>query len=383
MTTLQERPVEASATARPAGKAPDPSVPAEVLHLLEPEIPRAIGNKTMDERLAYWGSLISGGLLTWLLYFQLLPFTGAFGFVIVWYVVFLALYALVSAESNPRPIVIDRVMGAVVSAAAMLIFGMLAYVVVYVSIKGWPALHHLNFFTQDSSGVRPTSGYNQGGIRHAYLGSLIEVGIASGIALPLGIGTAVYMSEVGGRFSKIVRTVIEAMTALPDILAGLFIYNVWIITFGNGLSGIAAAFALAITMTPIIARSSDVTLRLISGGLKEASLALGASQWRTVWNVVLPTARSGLATALILGIARAVGETAPVLIVSGANTYQNLNPLHGPMNSLPLYIYSAFASGEPTQVGRAYAAAIVLLALVVILFALTRFIARDKKKGSR
>ena len=119
------------------------------------------------------------------------------------------------------------------------------------------------------------------------------------------------MTEVGGRFARVVRTVVEAMTALPSIVAGLFIYTVLILGLGFPRSGFAAAMALSVMMLPIIARASDVVLRVVPGGLREASLALGASRWRTVWHVVLPTARPGLATALILGVARGIGETSP------------------------------------------------------------------------
>ena len=136
--------------------------------------------------------------------------------------------------------------------------------------------------------------------------------------------------------------------------------------------------ALAIMMTPIIARSAEVQLRVVPGGLREAGLALGASQWRTVRRVVVPTARAGLATALILGIARAVGETAPVLITSGASTYMNANPFENPMNSLPLYIYFAVRSGQPAYIVRGYGAAAVLLLLVLSLFVITRFLARER-----
>ena len=203
-------------------------------------------------------------------------------------------------------------------------------------VRGFSALRHVNFYLHDMAGVRPTAALTHGGILHAIVGSFIEVGIAACIALPLGVGTAVFMSEVGGGLSRAVRTVVEAMTALPDILAGLFIYAMLILKLGVERSGFAAAMALTVMMLPIIARSADVALRVVPGGLREAGLALGSSTWQTVWRVVLPTARPGLATALILGVARAVGETAPVLITSGALTFFNDRPFTNPMNSLPL-----------------------------------------------
>ena len=126
------------------------------------------------------------------------------------------------------------------------------------------------------------------------------------------------------------------MTALPSILAGLFIFATWILVLGFERSGLAAAIAISIMMLPIIIRSADVVLRLVPGNLREASAALGAPQWRTVWHVVLPTARSGLTTSVILGVARGIGETAPVLLTAGFTATMNLNPTANPMVSLPL-----------------------------------------------
>jgi phosphate transport system permease protein len=187
------------------------------------------------------------------------------------------------------------------------------------------------------------------------------------------------MSEVGGRFARLVRTVVEAMTALPSIVAGLFIYSIWIVYLHMPASGLAAGLALAVMALPILARASYVVLGVVPGGLREASYALGAGRWQTVWRVVLPTARPGLATALILGIARAVGETSPVLLTSGASTFLNVNPTKDPMNSLPLYIYASVTTGNPQMEQRAYAAAAVLLFAVLTLFVVARLVAGGRK----
>jgi phosphate transport system permease protein len=175
-----------------------------------------------------------------------------------------------------------------------------------------------------------------------------------------------------------VRTVVEAMTALPEILAGLFVYVTLIVGFGMPKSGLAAAIAMAVTMVPIIARASEVALRLVPSGLREASYALGATQWRTTFKVILPSAGAGLATAVILAVARGIGETAIVLITSGASSFLTVDPTTNPMNSLPLYIFTAFSSHEPIAIQRAFGAASVLLFLVVGLFALARFVSRTR-----
>ena len=275
--------------------------------------------------------------------------------------------------------VIDRVMTTMVIGAPVLIAGALLSMVIYTLYRGWAPLWHLNFYTSDSFGARPTDPLSRGGILHAIVGTLIEVGIAVAIALPLGVITAVYMSEIGGRGSRVVRTIIEAMTALPSIVAGLFIYSVCIIEFHMPKSGLLAAFALSVMGLPIMARTADVVLRVVPNGLREASYALGGSRWQTVWRVVLPTAKPGLATALILGIARMVGETSPLLLTTGPSSILTADPLHDPMNSLPLYIFTGVTSGEQSFVDRGYAAAIVLLVIVLTLFLIARLAARGTR----
>ena len=356
--------------------------------------PRAVSEKTSDYWLSLTGSMLGSLGLVWVLYTQVLPFTGPIGFVICWFVCYLAMFAVVTALAHGRLIVIDRLWTAIITGAAGLVGLALVSAVGYIVVRGWPAVHHLNFFTKPESASSPTAPLTQGGILNAIIGSLFELSVATAVSLPLGIATAIYMVEVGGRFARVVRTVVEAMTALPDILAGLFIYTFLIIGLGVQRSGFAAGVALSVMMLPIIARSADVALRVVPGGLREASYALGSTQWRTVWSVVLPTQRTGLATAVILGMARAVGETAPVLITSGASTFTNptwsqlgscvtlhwanCGPLNEPMNSLPLYIFTAVRSGLTLFIVRGFGAGIVLLAMVLILFGTARFLSRSK-----
>jgi phosphate transport system permease protein len=170
-----------------------------------------------------------------------------------------------------------------------------------------------------------------------------------------------------------VRTIVEAMTALPDLVAGLFVYVTLILSLGLGKSGFCAAIAIGVTMMPIVARASEVVLRIVPGALREASYTLGSSQWRTVWNVVLPTARSGLATAVVLAMARGIGETAPVLLVAGYTKELNANPFSGPQTSLPLFIYNAVhVFGTSAYVARGFGAGFVLVVVVLALFTIAR-----------
>jgi phosphate transport system permease protein len=340
--------------------------------------PRRVRSLTQDDWLALGGSVLASFALVWVGYLHLVNFSGMVGFVVCWYAVFLLVYGTVVSVANPRHIVTERLVAATLYLVAAFVIFALASTVIYTFIKGWPALVHRNFFTHDMAGVSLASPLNQGGILHAIVGTFIEVGIAVVVAVPLGIGTAVYMTEVRGPGSSLIRTVVEAMTALSDILAGLFVYALLVVGFGLGKTGLAAAIAIAVTMLPLVARASEVALRVVPGGLREASQALGATHWKTTWKVVLPSARAGLVTAAILAIARGIGETAVVLVTSGASSFLTYNPTGEPMNSLPLYIYTAYETHDPLALTRAFGAASVLLAMVLLLFVVARWIVRDK-----
>jgi phosphate transport system permease protein len=339
---------------------------------------RRIRTFTADDWFSLVGSTLSSLALVVIGYEHLLDLSGPLGFAVCWYLVFVVVYATVVSISNPRHIVVERVVTVTLWLAATVVVVALASTIVYTFAEGWHAFVHLNFFTHDMAGVSPTASLDKGGILAAIVGTVIEVGIAVVVSVPLGIGTAVYMTEVGGRGSQLVRTVVESMTALPEILAGLFIYVVLIVGFGLPKSGLAASVAMAVTMVPIIARAGEVALRVVPNGLREASAALGANHWNTVRKVVLPSARAGLATATILAVARGIGETAVVLITSGASSFLTFNPTSEPMNSLPLYIYTAYTTHEPIAIARGFGAASVLLAMVLALFVVTRLLVSDK-----
>ncbi|GAA4710971.1 phosphate ABC transporter permease PstA [Nocardioides conyzicola] len=354
---------------------------ATVLPRTDPDAPppqprTGLGQVPAESLLVVWGSRVGALCLAWIICQRLLPLEGIAWFVVVFGISNLVLLATTTAVTDGLVEVRDRVAQWLISAGALLVFATLFSVVIYVFYRGWDALSHINFFTDDMTGVGPDDPLDQGGILHAILGTLVELSIAIAITLPLGIGTAIFMTEIGGAFARVVRTVVEAMTALPSIVAGLFIYTTWIIVLGNPRSGLAGALAISVMMLPIIARASDVVLRVVPGNLREASLALGSSRWKTVWHVVLPTARPGLATALILGVARGVGETSPVLITSGYASFVHLNPTSGVMTSLPLSVYVNVRSGQELMIARGFGTAAVLLMLVLILFITARLLAR-------
>jgi phosphate transport system permease protein len=336
------------------------------------QAPRRIGTIRTTDVLSLIGALAASLTMTGLLWTQLSPFTGVLGYVVTSWILFVVVYAVLVSFDENRPTMWDRITSLVVHSLAVVLLGVLVFVIVYTIERGWTAMVHSNFYTQDLRRAGPLDPLTVGGIKHAIVGTLIEIGITMAIAMPLGLLVAVFLHEVPGRFSRFVRTVVEAMTALPDVLAGLFIYATLILILGLSFSGFAASCALAVTVLPIIIRAGDVVLRLVPGNLTEASYALGAGQWRTVWHILLPTARSGLATAVILGAARAIGETSPVLLTAGFTPRLNTNPWQGPMVSLPLEAYEAVHSPVPAMIARGFGAAATLLILVLVLFAIAR-----------
>ncbi len=298
--------------------------------------------------------------------------SGPVALCLVGYLAFLAVYATLVSLDDDGQVVRDAIMTVLMASCAVIAFGALGTVVFFTLAKGWAALDHLNFYTQDMSRAGPLAPLTQGGMGHALVGTIWMVGIAVVLTVPLGLVGAVYLDVTRGRPSRFFRTVVEAMTALPSILAGLFIYAAWILEFGFGRSGLAAALALSVMMLPYIIRASDLALRLVPGNLREAAAALGAPGWRGEWQVVIPTARSGLATAVILGIARSIGEASPVLLTAGFTSYMNANPLHGPMVSLPLETLKLVQAGVPAYTSRAFGCASFLLLVVIVLFLVAR-----------
>jgi len=336
--------------------------------------PRELTILRLGDVVAVIGALGAALATTGLLWTEVAPFTSALGYIIVSWCLFVVYYAVLVSLDENRPTMRDRVAAVVVNSLALVVLAALVFVIVYTFVRGWDALVHTNFYTQDLASVAPLTPLNQGGVLHAIVGTLIQIGIAMAVAVPLGLVAAVYISQVPGRLAQLIRTVVDAMTAVPDILAGLFIYATLILLVTHQYDGIAASCALAVTAVPIICRAADVVLRLVPGSLTEASYALGSGQLRTVAFVILPTARSGLATAVILGTARAIGETAPPLLTAGATTYMNYNPLNGPMMSLPLLAFTEVQGGFAQEIARGFGAAAVLLVLVLVLFAVARAI---------
>ena len=319
------------------------------------------------------GSATAALGLVWILYERVLPFTGVLGFWLSWYVVFLVLYSVMARLQWDRLDARNRLAAVAFATGGLVVFVIVVSQVGYTTLRGLNAVTHSNFWTQSQGSVGPNSPMSVGGVVNSMVGSVEELGLSTLLSVPLGVIAALFLTEIGGGLARAVRTIVEAMTALPDLVAGLFIYIVLVLSLGYQKCAFCASVTIAITMMPIVARASEVVLRIVPGTLKEASYAMGATQWRTVLKVTLPTARSGLATAVVLAMARGIGETAPVLFVAGYTKELNTDPFSGPMSSLPLFIYYAVHTlGTTPYVERGFGAGFVLVVVVLILFTIAR-----------
>jgi phosphate transport system permease protein len=246
-----------------------------------------------------------------------------------------------------------------------------------VGKRGYKGLG-VGLFTSDMSATSVNDPIGNGGLLHAITGTIIMVAIALVVAMPIGILTAIYLTEIRGKFAVPIKFLVQAMSGVPSIVAGLFILSAYVYPITNTLSGFAGSLSLMILMIPTIARTSEEVLLLIPNDLREAGVALGGTQWRTVALVVVPAAKSGLVTALILGIARVAGETAPLVLLTGGGESVNLNPFDGPMGSLPIYIWKCFGQGTEESITRAWSGILVLLVIVLALFTAARFLSERK-----
>ena len=239
-----------------------------------------------------------------------------------------------------------------------------------VILKGVRGLYP-GYFVGDMRITTPDDELNLGGAGHAIVGSLIMVTIATLVTLPLGILSGIYLTEVRGRLTFLVRFIVQSMAGVPSVVAGLFIFATVVQTMGK-YSGLAGGLALAVLMLPTVSRTAEEVLKLVPDDLRNAGYALGARQWRTALMVVLPTVRAGLITAAILGIARVIGETAPLLLTSLNTNGFVFNPFGGTVASLPTYIFSMFVYGTEYSTARAWTGSLVLLAFVLFFFLIAR-----------
>jgi phosphate transport system permease protein len=281
------------------------------------------------------------------------------------------------APVAPRRRRTDRTMRVVLLAGTLLALLPLVLVVYYLLKQGFGALSW-SFFTSDPSGRFLG---DPGGVRSAIVGTLLIVGLASLIAVPLGIGIALYLVEYGkaSRFANVVRYFVDVMTGVPSIVFGLFIYIVLVLSgVGGNFAGWKGSIALALLMLPVVSRSAEVVLNLVPDALRESALALGSPRWRVITRIVLPTAMPGLVTGSLLAIARGAGETAPLLFTAFAVNSTTWN-LGQQMNSLPIQIFNDVRQAQSNIVERAWGAALTLVLMILALTLLARLIQRRSR----
>jgi phosphate transport system permease protein len=273
----------------------------------------------------------------------------------------------------------DEIARASILAGTVLALIPLALIVYYLLRKGLGAWSG-SFFTTDPTGNTFFKSSSIGGIKSALLGTIEIVALASAIAVPIGIGVAVWLVEYGKSswFAHTVRFFVDVLTGVPSIVFGLFVYIVLVIGTGSSYAGYKGSIALALLMLPVVIRSAEVVLLLIPGALRESALALGAPRWRVIFSIVLPTALPGIITGVLLAIARAAGETAPLLFTAAATLKTNFN-LGQFMNSLPVQIYSDVTSPTTAVVNRAWGAALTLVVMILLLNLIARLIARRSR----
>ena len=302
-------------TAAPAPPAP-PATPTDVPAAAMPRAPKPRVRRrprefTTSDIGTMVGCAFSAFTLCWLVFYKLTEGTGWLGFLLSTYAVFLILLYIVTADQIGRLAAADRVMTVFVVSGAILLLIPLVLLNVYIFTKGLKALR-LSFFIEDQRGITPVLPSSAGGGSHAIVGTVQQVGLALVWSLPLGLAAAIFLNESRSRWRRPVRIFVDAMSGLPSVLAGLFVFAVLILPYAKKISlfsfnGFMASLALALIMLPTITRTVEVVLRLVPDGLREAGLALGSTRARTTWSVVLPTARTGITTAVVLGVARAVG----------------------------------------------------------------------------
>ena len=313
-------------------------------------------------------ALVTAGL------FAVTPMQGVAEGVVVTVVLFVVLQTAWSFTVEGRRRAVDRFFTTLVYGAFLIALLPLVSVTVTVLTNGAGVVNG-DFLTHSLRNVGPKD--PGGGVYHGIIGTLEQASITSIISIPVALLVAVYLVEYGrGRLARAVTFFVDVMTGIPSIVAGLFIFTVWILLLGFHRAGFPAALALSILMIPTVVRSTEEMLKLVPHELREASFALGVPKWRTVLRIVIPTALPGIVTGVMLGIARVIGETAPLLLLIGATDSINPDPVNGPQAALPMIIFDQAGRPQSTAVARAWGAALVLIVIVMLLNLTARLVAR-------
>ncbi len=325
------------------------------------------------------GSAITALAAVWIV-FTLAGISAPFGMLVSWFLLFFAVYGVLCWRLHGAFAAKDRIATLGIWSGATVAIISLVAVIGYVILRGFFAVFEdfPHFLIADMTKLGGNAKITQLGVGAAIVGTVEQVGIATIITVPLGVMTATYLVGSNGLFARTVSAVVDAMTGAPAIIAGLFVYLLWVTPHHeSGKSGFAAALALAVMMLPIVTRAAQEVVAVVPGSLREAALALGAPEWRVLVRVVLPTARAGLMTAVILGVARIAGETAPVLFNAGGSAAYNWNPFSGQQDDLPFRIYENIFQPSAVAIQSAWGTSFVLVSVVLILFLIARALGRS------
>lgn len=342
-------------------------------NVVKPKKPWAASTKDRTETAA----IFVGAALISFLAVAVTPLKGKLGYAAVFFIAFMVIDYVVNFVKSGRAAAIDAVFRAFVTVTIALAVTPIISILWTVWSRGHHGLRW-GLFTTDMHSAGYVDPVNNGGLIHAIIGTFLLVIFAMIISVPIGILTAIYLTEIRGKLTRPISFLVQAMSGVPSIVAGLFIYAAILLPLTKKLNGFEGALALAILMIPTVARTSEEVLKLIPHDLREAGVALGGTQWRSVALVVVPAARSGLITAMILGVARVAGETAPLLLLTGGSGTTNYNMFSNSMGSLPNYVWQSFSAGTPESITRAWAGILVLLVIVVVLFTAARVLGNRK-----
>lgn len=322
----------------------------------------------------FFAALAAAVVAVSLLLFAVTPLQGRADFVVFAAALYVVAQTAVSASVEGGRRARDRLALTLVYAAFVVALAPLVAVLAFTISRG---AHRFDttFFTHSMRNIAAEDA--GGGAYHAILGTLEQVGIASLLAIPVGLFVAIYLVEYGrGMLARAVSFFVDIMTGLPSIVVGLFILAFWLLALHQSFSGFAGSLALTILMLPIVVRSAEEMLKLVPDSLREASFALGVPRWRTILKVVLPTALPGVVTGIMLAVARITGETAPLLLtIFGADAI-NRNPFSGAQSSLPVFVYQQASLPNQTALNRAWTGALTLILLVLLLNVVARLVAR-------
>jgi phosphate transport system permease protein len=304
---------------------------------------------------------------------------GKLGFALAFLIFSTALQVIVSVRKFGRKALGDSIATSLIYTGATITFLPVASIL-YITLKNGLAGLRWNLFTTDMFNASFLDPIGNGGLLHSLLGTLTLILIAMVISVPMGIMTALYLTEIKGKGSNLIQFVVQAMSGVPSVVAGLFIFTAVILITPLKASAAAGGLALTVLMIPTVTRTAQEVLLLVPGDLREAGLAMGATQWKTVATIVVPAARNGLITATILGVARIAGETAPLIFTIGGADKLNLNIFKDYTSAMPFYVWKGLTLGTPESIQRAWTGILILLILVLSLFTVARTLGGRRMK---